>query len=72
MTDVAHTAPAPGDDAVQGDRWARFVWVRGQCLGGFTGGGQAVGWELVHSGLPRARVSLGECAPPVGAGAPHF
>lgn len=54
-------------DAVQGDRWARFVWVRGQCLGGFTGGGQTVGWELVHSGLPRARVSLGECAPPVGA-----
>ncbi|GGL66523.1 hypothetical protein GCM10010840_00520 [Deinococcus aerolatus] len=54
-------------DAEQGERWARFVWVRGQCLGGFTGGGQAVGWELVHGGLPRARVSLGECSPPVGA-----
>ncbi|WP_415786705.1 hypothetical protein, partial [Deinococcus saxicola] len=54
-------------DAVQGDRWARFVWVRGQCLGGFTGGGQAVGWDVTHGGLPRARVRLGECSPPVGA-----
>lgn len=54
-------------DAVQGDRWARFVWVRGQCLGGFTGGGQAVTWDVTHGGLPRARVRLGECSPPVGA-----
>lgn len=26
-------------DAAQGGRWARFVWARGQCLGGFTVGG---------------------------------
>ncbi|WP_052195444.1 hypothetical protein [Deinococcus radiopugnans] len=54
-------------DAVQGERWARFVWARGQCLGGFTGGGQAVGWAQTHGGLPRARVRLGECPAPVSA-----
>ncbi|MBB5361835.1 hypothetical protein [Deinococcus humi] len=54
-------------DAVQGERWARFVWARGQCLGGFTSGGQAVGWAQAHGGLPRARVRLGECSPPVSA-----
>ncbi len=54
-------------DAAQGERWARFVWARGQCLGGFTSGGQVVGWAQVHGGLPRARVRLGECAPPVSA-----
>ncbi|MDV6374176.1 hypothetical protein [Deinococcus arenicola] len=50
-------------DAFQGGRWARFVWSRGQCLGGFTHGGQAVAWAQVHGALPRARLHLGGCLP---------
>lgn len=45
-------------DAEQGGRWARFVWRRGELLGGFTWGGQEVAWATTTLGLPRARVTL--------------
>ncbi|GGM05426.1 hypothetical protein [Deinococcus aerophilus] len=50
-------------DAVQGPRWARFVWLEGRLLGGFTVGGQALDWAVTLAGLPRARVTLSEAAP---------
>ncbi|WP_412028562.1 hypothetical protein [Deinococcus yunweiensis] len=45
-------------DAWQDSRWARFIWLRGELLGGFTWGGQEVTWATATLALPRARVSL--------------
>lgn len=45
-------------DAWQQGRWARFLWLRGELLGGFTWGGQEVAWATATLALPRARVSL--------------
>ena len=45
-------------DAWQGERWARFVWVRGEAQGGHTWGGQEVSWATTMQALPRATVSL--------------
>ncbi|MFC3835495.1 MULTISPECIES: hypothetical protein [Deinococcus] len=45
-------------DARQDGRWARFVWLRGELLGGFTWGGQEVTWATATLALPRAHVSL--------------
>lgn len=52
-------------DAMQDDRWARFVWVRGNLLGGFTRGGQDVPWAATTHALPRAWISLAEVTPAV-------
>lgn len=51
-------------DAMQGQRWARFVWVRGQMRGGFTAGGE-VSWGTMMRGLPQAIISLQELEPVV-------
>lgn len=51
-------------DAVQGQRWARFVWVRGSMRGGFTAGGE-VSWATMMRGLPQAAVSLQSLEPVV-------
>ncbi|WP_309571408.1 hypothetical protein [Deinococcus sp.] len=45
-------------DASQDGRWARFIWLRGELLGGFTWGGQEVAWATTTQGLPRAHVTL--------------
>lgn len=52
-------------DAVQGPRWARFVWVAGTAQGGHTQGGQAVTWATTTAALPRARVGLSALDPAV-------
>lgn len=52
-------------DAWQEDRWARFVWLRGDALGGFTWGGQEVSWATTMQALPRARVSLSAQSPKI-------
>ncbi|MDB5044507.1 MAG: hypothetical protein JWQ08_557 [Deinococcus sp.] len=44
-------------DAVQGQRWVRFVWVRGVMRGGYTAGAE-VSWANMMRGLPQATVSL--------------
>lgn len=45
-------------DVQQGERWARFVWLRGQLLGGVGAGGGDVPLAGAMRGLPRARVTL--------------
>lgn len=52
-------------DAVQENRWARFVWLGGQLLGGFTHGGQPVLWNHTMQAMPRARISLVQVQPAV-------
>lgn len=45
-------------DVQQGERWARFVWVRGQLRGGVGAGGREVSLAGAGRGLPRALVTL--------------
>lgn len=52
-------------DAQQDGRWARFVWLQGELLGGHTWGGQAVAWAATMQALPRATVSLTQQPPRV-------
>ncbi|WP_243398130.1 hypothetical protein [Deinococcus koreensis] len=52
-------------DAWQDGRWARFVWARGEVLGGFTWGGQDVSWATTMQALPRAQVSLSTQSPKI-------
>lgn len=50
-------------DVQQDDRWARFVWVRGEARGGVAANGSAVPLEVILRGLPKAQVSLLEVDP---------
>lgn len=52
-------------DAQQGGRWARFVWLQGELLGGHTWGGQSVAWAATLQALPRASVTLTQQTPKV-------
>ncbi|SEJ04368.1 hypothetical protein SAMN04488058_103179 [Deinococcus reticulitermitis] len=45
-------------DVQQGERWARFVWVRGELRGGIGAGGREVSLAGAMRGLPRAFVTL--------------
>lgn len=52
-------------DARQEDRWARFVWLGGQLLGGFTRDGLDVQWTNTMQALPRATITLAAVQPAV-------
>ena len=45
-------------DVEQQGRWARFVWVSGQLLGGLAASGSEVTLDVAMRGLPRAWVTL--------------
>ena len=45
-------------DVEQQGRWARFVWVGGQLLGGLAASGSEVTLDVAMRGLPRARLTL--------------
>lgn len=50
-------------DMQQENRWARFVWVRGELRGGVGGAGRDVTLETAMRALPRAYISLAHVEP---------
>lgn len=59
-TDTEFTAVL---DMQQDNRWARFVWVRGEMRGGVGGAGRDVTLEAAMRALPKSYISLAHVEP---------
>lgn len=53
-------------DVQEQTRWARFVWIRGELLGGIGAGGRDVTLKVAMRALPQAIVTLTRVEPLVG------